>query len=165
MTLFQQLDHLRKLSVQAKSVGIKVVYTASGKLVTATMLNDETVIVEHKAYWCPVRTIDEARYLVAILNSALVLRYVAPQHTRGEFNPRDIDKLVWGLPIPMFDERDPVHRDLAAAAAAAARAEAVAGGVELADVHFVTKRRAIRSALAADGVAQDIELPVAALLA
>ena len=49
-------------------------------------------------------------------------------------------------------------------AKAAERAEEVAAAVALPDGHFTTKRRAVRSALAADGVAQEIETLVGALL-
>ena len=72
------------------------------------------------------------------------------------------DNLVWTLPIPEYDDTDPLHRDLAATAA---HAEQVAAGVDLtAAQHFTAKRRAIRAALAADGVAAEIEALVDALL-
>jgi hypothetical protein len=50
-------------------------------------------------------------------------------------------------------------------AAAAAHAETIAAAVELTDAqHFTAKRRAIRAALTADGVAAEIEALVDALL-
>jgi hypothetical protein len=55
----------------------------------------------------------------------------------------------------------PTIRDLAAAA----HAETIAAAVELTDAqHFTAKRRAIRAALTADGVAAEIEALVDALL-
>ena len=55
-----------------------------------------------------------------------------------------------------------MHRDLAAAAI---RAEKVAASVPLTDTqHFTAKRRAIRDALAKDGVAAEIEALADALL-
>ncbi len=55
-----------------------------------------------------------------------------------------------------------LHRDLAAAAS---RAETVAARVPFTDAqHFVARRRAIRAALAADGIAAEIEALVDALL-
>jgi hypothetical protein len=55
-----------------------------------------------------------------------------------------------------------LHRDLAAAAA---QAETVAAAVDLTGAsHFTTKRRAIRDALAADGIAAEMEAMVDALL-
>ena len=75
---------------------------------------------------------------------------------------RHLDNLVWMLPIPAYDATDTVHRDLAAAAN---RAEAVAASVPLDGAgHFTAQRRAIRAALAANGVAAEIEALVDALL-
>lgn len=114
------------------------------------------------AYWSAARTEDEARYLVAVINSAAVLAKVTDLQPRGEVTPRHFDNLVWTLPIPEYDPTDATHRDLAAAAA---RAEAVAAQVPLSDAqHFTAKRRAIRAALAEDGVAAEIEALVDALL-
>lgn len=79
----------------------------------------------------------------------------------GQRDKRDFDNLVWTLPIPEYDPADALHRDLAAAAS---RAEAVAATVPLDAGHFTMKRRAIRAALAADGVAAEMEALVDALL-
>ncbi len=80
----------------------------------------------------------------------------------GQRDKRDFDNLVWTLPIPEYDDTDPLHRDLAAAAT---HAETVAAAVQFTDTqHFTAKRRAIRAALVADGVAAGIEAMVDALL-
>ena len=80
----------------------------------------------------------------------------------GEQTRRHIGNLVWTLPIPEFDPVEVLHADLAAAALHAA---AVAARVELPDAaHFTAKRRLIRQALVADGVAEAIERLVDALL-
>ena len=39
--------------------------------------------------------------------------------TRGQGGARHFDDLVWELPIPEYDPRNALHRDLAAAAATA----------------------------------------------
>ena len=79
-----------------------------------------------------------------------------------EIDTCHFDNLVWTLPIPEYDDTDPLHRDLAAAAA---HAETIAAAVPLTDAqHFTAKRRAIREALAADGVAAEMEALVDALL-
>ena len=80
----------------------------------------------------------------------------------GQRDKRHFDNLVWTLPIPEYDPTEPLHQDLAAAAT---RAEAVAAAVDLAGAgHFTAKRRAIRAALAEDGVAAEMEALVDALL-
>ena len=116
--------------------------------------------MDHKAYWAPARSPEEAAYLVAVINSAAVLAKVTDLQPHGQKDKRDFDNLVWTLPIPEYDPADALHRDLAAAAG---RAEAVAAAVPLAG-HFTQKRRAIRAALAADGVAAEMEALVDALL-
>ena len=69
---------------------------------------------------------------------------------------------VWELPIPEFDGRNALHRELAEAAALAER---VAVTVELKEgVHFMRQRRAIHDALAADGIAAQIDALVTRLL-
>ena len=100
--------------------------------------------------------------MTAILNSALVLDRVKDLQPVGQRDPRDFDNLVWTLAIPEFDSSDDLHCDLAGAAIHAAQiAEATALP---ASAHFTTKRRIIRTALEADGVAVTIERLVDALL-
>jgi hypothetical protein len=162
MTLKERLDHMRGLSVQFQVTGAKVVYTKAGTLLSATVLDDPRVVVDTKAYWAAARDIDEARYLTAVLNSGTVLARVIPMQPRGWRDPRDFDNLVWELPIPEYDRRAPLHRDLAVAAA---QAERVAAIVPLREgAHFMRQRRAIRDALAENGIAATIDALVARLL-
>jgi SAM-dependent methyltransferase len=163
MTLSARLDHMRTLSGQSGApAALRVLYTASGTRLSAVYVGSNDLIVEHKAYWASVRSPGEAAYLTAILNSSAVLAKITDLQPHGQRDKRDFDNLVWTLPIPEYDDAEPLHRDLAAAAA---RAEAVAALVPLAETqHFTAKRRAIRAALAEDGVAAEIEALVDALL-
>jgi hypothetical protein len=155
VTLNQRLDHMRKLSIQLAGAEIRVVYTGSGTLLGAAILEDPRVIVEHKAYWAAARSTDEARYLTAVLNSTTVLSRIIPMQPRGWRDPRDFDNLAWELPIPEYDRRQALHVELADAAA---RAEPVAAAVALQEgAHFMRQRRAIRDALADDGIAATID--------
>jgi hypothetical protein len=155
MTLSQQLDHMRKLSMQLSANGLKVVYTKAGTLLSAALLDDPSVVIDHKGYWAVARSMEEARYLTAILNSATVLARIIPMQPRGWRDPRDFDNLVWELPIPEFDRRQALHRELAAAAA---EAERVAALVPLREgAHFMRQRRAIRNVLAEHGIASEID--------
>jgi methylase of polypeptide subunit release factors len=162
MTLRQQIDHMRKLSSQAAFPDLRVLYTKAGNWISATILADRTAAIDHMAYWAAARSLEEARYLLAILNSRAVLEKIKDLQPHGEATPRHFDNLVWTLPIPEYDPAEPLHRDLAAAAA---RAEEVAAAVPLPEAaHFTAKRRAIRAALAEDGIAAEIEALVDALL-
>ncbi len=162
MTLRQQLDHMRKLSVQLSATGVKVVYTKAGTLLGAAVLDDPRVVVDHKAYWTAARDMEEAHYLIAILNSTTVLNRVIPMQSRGWRDPRDFDNLVWELPISEFDRRMALHGELADAAV---RAERVAAAVALKEgAHFMRQRRSIRDALTEDGIAATIDRLVNRLL-
>jgi hypothetical protein len=162
MTLLSQIDHMRKLSYQAGQTGTRIFYTASGTRLSAVRSFSNDAVVEHKAYWAAARSEDEAGYLIALINSAAALAKIVDLQSHGQRDKRDFDNLVWTLPIPEYDDTDPLHRDLAAAAA---HAETVAAGVEFTESqHFTAKRRAIRAALAADGVAPEMEAMVDALL-
>ncbi len=162
MTVSQRIDHMRNLSRQAGPTAMRVLYNQAGTRLSAARVAANDTLVNHKTYWAPARSVEEAGYLVALLNSAAVLAKITDLQTRGETNKRDFDNLVWTLPIPEYDPAEPLHRDLAAAAS---RAESVAAAVPLADAaHFIAKRRAIRAALAEDGVGAEIEALVDALL-
>jgi hypothetical protein len=153
---------MRKLSTQLSVNGIKVVYNKAGTLLSAATLDDARIIIDTGAYWTAARSLEEARYLTAVLNSATALARIIPMQPRGWRDPRHFDNLVWELPVPEFDRRQALHRELADAAA---EAERVAAIVPLREgAHFMRQRRAIRDALAEDGIAARIDALVAQLL-
>jgi len=160
--LSDNIDHMRKLSGQVGQPAMRVLYTASGtRLSAVTMVSNDT-LVYHGAYWAAARSANEAAYLLAVINSSAVLAKITDLQAHGQRDKRHFDNLVWTLPIPEYDDTDTLHRDLAAAAA---HAETIAAAVELTDSqHFTAKRRAIRAALVADGVAAEMEALVDALL-
>ncbi|MDX8527115.1 N-6 DNA methylase [Mesorhizobium sp. MSK_1335] len=162
MSLAERVDAMGTLRAQANRAPVRVLYTKAGTRLSACWLEDEDVVVDHKAYWSTAHSVEEAAYVAAILNTRIVLDRVRDLQPVGQRDPRDFDNLVWTLPIPEFDAAEALHMDLAAAALHAAE---VAARVELPDVaHFTTKRRLIREALVADGVAETIERLVDALL-
>ena len=107
-------------------------------------------------------SVQEAQYLTAILNSPALTQALAPMQSRGEHNPRDFDKLVWQLPIPLYDANDPAHWQLAELAA---QAETLAAGVDISGhATFQAQRRLIREELARQGLAGEIDDLVISLL-
>lgn len=75
---------------------------------------------------------------------------------------RDIDKHVWKLPIPLFDVSNPMHRRLSDLGG---QCTDLVAGLDLGDSgNFVTLRRRIRAALAADPSAAEINELVLDLL-
>ena len=162
VTLTQSVNHMQKLTAQAVRSPLRVLYTKAGTRLSACWLEDDDVVVDHKAYWSATNSLEEAAYVVALLNTTIVLDRVKDLQPVGQRDPRDFDNLVWTLPIPEYDPAEALHRDLAAAAL---HASEIAARVELPNAaHFTNKRRLIRQALVADGVAETIERLVDALL-
>lgn len=162
MRFAEQVDYYGKLSSQFPITGRRVLYSKAGSQPAAAVLRGSAeAVVDHKLYWAAA-TEDEALYLVAILNSETARSRVAHMQSRGQWGARDFDKLILGLPIPKFDPKAAVHRQLVAAAR---RAEEVAAGVPFKEgMHFVRARGIIREALAEDGVSARIDELVARLL-
>jgi hypothetical protein len=162
LTLLQQIDYMRKLSGQLPVPNIRVVYAASGILPAAAIIQDTRAIIEHSAYWASARSIGEAQYLCAVLNSEESRVRLHHMQPKGQGGARHFDNLVWELSIPEYRRTEPLHRALQEAAV---RAEGVANNVALDDTaHFTRRRRAIRDALLVDGVAGLIDRLVARLL-
>lgn len=162
VTLSEQIDHMRKLSQQYGAEGPKIVYAKAGTLLNAAIVQDDRIVIDHKAYWARARSLAEGRYVVAVVNSPAVLARVVPMQPRGWRDARDFDNLVWELPIPEFDPSNSVHTELAELGA---EAELVAANVVLdASAYYMTQRRSIRDALASSGISERIDLLVQRLL-
>jgi hypothetical protein len=161
MTLRQRIDHMRTLSLQLAVPGPKIAYTKAGTRLSAAVVEDPSVVIDHMAYWAPIRSMNEARYLCVIINSDTVLQRVIPMQARGWRDPRHFDNLVWELPIPEFQEGSILHRELAAAGA---EAETTASAVVLPEGDYRRKRRAVRNALGDTGLAARMDALVGRLL-
>ncbi len=85
--------------------------------------------------------------MVAVLNSRTVNEVIKPFQTRGLMGERDIHKKVPEVPIPLFNAKDGLHTDLAAASREAANiaAQVVSRGLPK---QLAARRAAIRSAAA-----------------
>ena len=110
LTLLERIDYRNGLSLQFPVSRHRILYTKSGQYLAAARLDDPRVVVDHKLYWATAGSLEEAQYLTAILNSPALTKLVAPMQARGEHNPRDFDKQVWRLPIPLFDPEDEQHQ-------------------------------------------------------
>lgn len=163
LSLREQLDYYGKLSAQFPLQAHRVVYTKSGLRITACRLDDDQAVIDHTLYWATVNSIDEGRYLTAILNSDTVHKKIEPLMSEGLYGKRHVDKYVFAVPFPIFDASIQLHEDIANTAS---RAEHIAKGVEIADgTAFTAARRRIRQALDADGTTDHIEQLISDLLA
>lgn len=162
MKLAQLFDYFGQLSAQFPISKLRVVYAASGAAPAACIVSGSAAVIEHKLYWSAPASEAEARYLCAILNSETTRARAEAWQSRGQWGARDFDKVIFNLPIPRFDAKDPLHMALAKAAA---KAEKLAAALVLPEgVKFQQARRLVREALTATGTAQEIDALVARLL-
>ena len=174
-SLIQWLDYMGKLSAQRPSDGqelprIRVAHTTSGRP-TAAIVDDPDAIIDTKLYWAAVKSMAEAQFLVAIINSQALTDAVAPLMGKGQFGPRDVHKHLWRLPIPEYDESNPLHVELAEAGAAAAAGAQQAWREARAELEakkrstaVAAARREILAWLAASDEGQRVESLVGRLL-
>ncbi len=162
ITLEERWDFLDALRKQMPPAPVRVVYAKSGIMLAAAIVENKQAIIDHKLYWAAFRRHSEALFITGVLNSETVRLRIASLQSRGRFGARDVDKLVFELPVPRFDSRIPLHVELMRAAL---EAERIAGAHSLPDgIYFVEARRRIRKALYDSGVAQRIDALVAELL-
>ena len=66
------------------------------------------------------KDLDEAYYLLAVINSDRLYAAVEALMSKGQFGPRNLKKQLWKLPIPEYDGENPSHRAVSDAGKAAA---------------------------------------------
>ena len=174
LNLLERVDYHRELSAQLAwqdeqgTRPVRVVYTSAGEP-TAALLEDNGSIVESKLFWITCKDLEEANYLLAIINSdtlaQAVNRYTTPNWSG---KTRDLQGHLWKLPIPEFDPRQKLHMVISkvgkrAAAGAAAKLAEVR---EKRGSKFTWRiaRRELRAWLRASAEGKEVEAAVAALL-
>lgn len=161
LTLRDQLNFRQKLTDQLPTPPLRVVYGKAGMHVCAALVENPTAVIDHTLYWGAVSSRGEGFYLCALLNSPAITDLVRPLMSYGK-DERHIDKHVWKLPIPLFDGSNPAHRRLSDLGRKCAD---LVADLDLGDSgNFVTLRRRIRSVLAADPSAAEINEIVLGLL-
>ena len=98
---------------------VRVLYNQSGAP-TAAVLENGAALVDYTLYWIACKDINEANYLVAVINSRALFEAVAPLMPKGQFGARHLQKHLWKLPIPAFDLDQELHITIAEAGAGAA---------------------------------------------
>ena len=133
LDLLRQIDYLHKLSSQLtwqQDPGprpVRVVYAGSGEPTAALVLDDDTVI-DYTLFWIACKDLQEANYLLAIINSHVLYEAVTPLMPKGQFGARHLQKHLWKLPIPEYAPGQQLHVRIRqagerAASGAAARLE------------------------------------------
>jgi hypothetical protein len=161
MTLTDRWNYHNELGAQFPVPRLRVVYAKAGTLPAACLVRDQATI-DHMLYWWTPRSETEGYYLIAVLNSETSRARVAEMQSRGQWGARHFDKVMFTLPIPLFDASRPLHNELVAAAA---EAERITAAFELPEsVKFQRARKLIRDALTESGIAPHIDDLVARLL-
>ena len=172
LDLLEQLDYLHKLSSQLEwqqdpgDRPIRIVYGSAG-VPTAAVLHDDRAIVENVLFWVTCTNMQEANYLLAIINSNVLFEAVASLMTKGQFGARHLHKHLWKLSIPEFDSQESLH--VAISDAGQAAADGAAGQLsrlrqERDRVTVTIARRELRKWLAKSEEGRAVETLVGELL-
>ena len=174
LNLVKQLNFYGKFSSQLawqSDMGdrpIRLIYNQSGAP-TAALLNENDTLVDYTLYWIACKTIEEAHYLLAIINSDALKDAVNPFMARGQFGARHLQKHLWKLPIPEYDPTNPLHAHIShagnSAAAGAARQLAHLRHQRADDVSVTIARRELRAWLRSSEEGNRVEQAVTQLLA
>lgn len=144
MSLAERLDYQRGFSAQMGKVGPVVYYTASGTSLAAAWTADGGSVTTNALYWTAVSSVQEARYLSAVLNAPTTTNRLA--RLRG---PRHIHLYVWHLPIPAFQAEDDRHLKLVSLSE---QCEEIVQGLAISDAGMISGRRQARDALRNEGL-------------
>ena len=173
LNLLGQLDYYGKLSAQLEwrrdpgDRPVRVVYTGISAIPTATLVDDNEVIVDCALYWITCKDMQEAHYVMAVINSDVLREAVTPLMPKGQFAARDLHKHLWKLPIPEFDSGDPLHvavSDAGRAAAEGAARELAALRQTLPKLPVTIARRELRKWLRESEEGTEVEWAVKELL-
>ena len=117
-TLYQNLNYLSKLTSQLNWLRnhgnrpVRIAYTTSGAP-TAAIISDSKAILDTNLYQVDCHTLDEAYYLLAIINSKALARSAKPFcPSNWSREIRHLHKHLWKLPIPEFDPNNTDHADI-----------------------------------------------------
>ncbi len=162
LNLLGRLDYHRELSSQLEwqlnpdDRPVRVVYVSAG-VPTAALLHDDDAIVDYKLFWIACKNIQEANYLLAIINSDALYELVTPLMSKGQFGARDLQKHLWKLHIALSEAGE------AAATGAAQQLERLRADRGH-NVSVKIARRELRKWLRASAEGKAVEDAVARLL-
>ncbi len=117
-SLYQRLNYNNILTTQLgwmRDHGdrpFRIAYSAHGEP-TAAIIDDYSAVLEEKLYQVTCLNLDEAYYLLAIINSNELARAAKPFCTTNwKKEIRDLHKHLWKLPIPSYDPNNTDHINL-----------------------------------------------------
>jgi SAM-dependent methyltransferase len=132
-SLQEYLDWQQKLTRQRLSARWVVLYNRSGTNLAAALTRRggashigrapvSGFVADNATYRYYASSLDEGHYLVGVLNSDVVNQAIKPYQTQGLWGERDIHRRPFEVcPIPRFDPKNPLHRQIAKTAQDAER--------------------------------------------
>jgi hypothetical protein len=112
----EYLNYQKKITSQDLSAPYVVLYNSSAKDANATLLIRSELplkfIADHKTYALYTSNLDEAYYLVGVLNSNVANQKIKDFQTRGLFGPRDVHKKILEIFYPIYSERIELHSQI-----------------------------------------------------
>ena len=172
LDLLERLDYHGELSAQLEwqqnsgQRPVRILYTSSGQP-TAVLLRDDSAMVENVLFWVTCKDMQEAHYLLAVINSNTLYEAVANLMPKGQFGARHLHKHLWKLPIPEFDSSIGLHIEVSEAgktAATGAAKQLEQLRQERDRVTVTIARRELRKWLRASDEGQTVEDAVGRLL-
>jgi hypothetical protein len=123
-----------KLLLQPQNTRYFVVYTGSGTHIAVAVVDTQRLpdlhsgetripakgfVVDYTTYWLATNDVNEAYYLVTILNSDALDLKIKQYQSRGKWGPRHICRLPFEINLPAFDSQNALHKQIAALGAKA----------------------------------------------
>ena len=114
-SLLDRIDHLRNVTVQLplqpETQRKLVLYPKSGDIMRAARRQVGHGVVDHSLYWYRAHTSAEAAYLTVLLNTNCLQQAYADSRESG----RDFHLQPWRkVPIPRYEKKNGLHKDIAA---------------------------------------------------
>lgn len=127
-----------------------VLYNAVGGNISSVAIDNSlhNIIIDYKMYYLYASSIEEAGYLVGILNADSLLNAIRPFQPSGLLGERGIEKLPLELPIPRYNAAEPLHAEIAALSSEATHLVAAAAASGALDGSLARRRAAAREAAA-----------------
>jgi hypothetical protein len=145
LDIYQRLDYSRGLTSQSSKAKYRVLYNKDGTYLVACVLENRSsslkadsslirvsgVCADDTILHFDISNLDEAMFIVAILNAPIVDSLIKPMQSRGQWGERHIQKKVLELPLPRFEPKNKKHMELVGLAKQAqAKAEKTVGKLE-----------------------------------
>ena len=161
LSLWENMNYQSKLAKQMKGVQTRVVYSKSGTVLAAAVVDDPKIVIDHQLYWIPARSKSEAHYLCAVLNAPITTNLVKEFQSVGLFGGRHFDTYPWRLAIPQFDSSNDLHQELAELSRQCGQ---IAATVSEGELGFKVVRSRVRKLLDDNGLLEQLDMVVQELL-